>query len=382
MKNVLNKNLMIIAGEVSGDLHGAALIDGLKKIDGDLNICGIGGDKMKSAGMEIIFHINKMAFLGFIEVVKHIPFIKKVQRDLIAVIKEKNIKNIVLIDYPGFNLSIAKKLKSMNLNIIYYISPQIWAWGSGRIKKIKKLVSKMLVVFPFEEDIYKNAGVDVEFVGHPLLERIKNHGFISKQELYNKFNLNDNKEILLILPGSREHEVEKLFPEVIKAAERTADKFNLQVVVACSPNIDEKVFAGLSDKKKYSVVKGFTYELLKYSKFGIVKSGTSTLEAGLFELPMIIVYKTSYLTYLIGKNLIKVDNIGMANIITGEKLVPELIQNNVTEEKLYKECANILGNPDLYNSIKSKLKTIKAKLGTEGASEKAAGIIYAALNES
>lgn len=319
----MNKNLMIIAGEVSGDLHGASLIEELMKLDGNLEIYGIGGDRMQTAGMNLIYHINRMAFLGFIEVVKHIPFIKKVQHDLISVIKEKQIKNVVLIDYPGFNLSIAKKLKAMDINIIYYISPQIWAWGAGRIKKIKKLVSKMLVVFPFEEEIYKNAGVDVEFVGHPLPERINNYNFIPKDEFYNKFNLNDEKGILLILPGSRTHEVEKIFPEVIKAAERTADKFNLQVVIACSPNIDEKVFLKLSGRKKYSVIKGYTYELLKYARLGIVKSGTSTLEAGLFGLPMVIVYKTSYLTYLIGKNLIKVDNIGMANIITGEKLVPD-----------------------------------------------------------
>ncbi len=378
----MNKKLMIIAGEVSGDLHGASLIEELKKLDPVLDIYGIGGDRMQAAGMNLIYHINKMAFLGFIEVVRHIPFIKKVQRDLISVIKEKKIKNVVLIDYPGFNLSIAKKLKLMNLNIVYYISPQIWAWGAGRIKKIKRLVNKMLVVFPFEENIYKEAGVEVEFVGHPLLERINNYSFMSRHDFYTKFNLMEDKEILLVLPGSRSHEVEKLFPEVIKAAERIADKFNLQVAVACSPNINEQVFSDLSDKKKYTVVKGFTYELLKYAKLGIVKSGTSTLEAGLFELPMVIVYKTSYLTYLIGKNLIKVDNIGMANIIAGEKLVPELIQNRVNEDTIYKECEKILGNPGIYSNIKTKLKNIKEKLGARGASEKAAQIIYTALNES
>ena len=373
---------MIIAGEVSGDLHGASLIEELKKLDENINIFGIGGDKMKAAGMNLIYHINKMAFLGFIEVIKHIPFIKKVQRDLVAVIKEKNIKNVVLIDYPGFNLSIAKKLQAMNVNIIYYISPQIWAWGAGRINKIKKLVNKMLVVFPFEEDIYKKAGVDVEFVGHPLLERINKYQFLDKQDLYKNFNLDENKELLLILPGSRSHEVEKIFPEVIKAGETLAAEFNLQVVVACSPNIEEGIFGGLSQKKNYKIIKGYTYELLKYAKLGIVKSGTSTLEAGLFELPMVIVYKTSYLTYLIGKNLVKVDSIGMANIISGEKLVPELIQSRVTEEALYKECKTILSDTGLYNNIKRKLQSIKEKLGTEGASKRAARVIYAALNES
>ncbi len=165
------KELMIIAGEVSGDLHGASLIKEIKRKDPAVEICGIGGERMKEAGMEIIYHINKMAFLGFAEVVKHLPFIKQVQTDLINEIRKRKIKQIVLIDYPGFNLNFAKKVKSLGIKIIYYISPQLWAWGANRIKKIKKLVDKMLVVFPFEEDLYKNEGINVEFVGHPLLRK-------------------------------------------------------------------------------------------------------------------------------------------------------------------------------------------------------------------
>ncbi len=373
---------MIIAGEVSGDLHGASLIKELKALDGEINIFGIGGDKMKAAGMNIIYHINKMAFLGFAEVVRHLPFIKEVQNNLIKTAVENKIKNVVLIDYPGFNLSIAKKLKKLNINLIYFISPQIWAWGAGRIKKIKKLINKMLVVFPFEEKLYKNAGVNVEFVGHPLIERIKEYDFISKDELYNKFNLEKEKELLLILPGSRDHEVEKIFPECIKAAEKLANEFNLQVVAACSPNINENIFNQITNLRNFKVIKDRTYDLLKYSKIGIVKSGTSTLEAGLFELPMVIVYKTSYLTYLIGKNLIKVNNIGMANIIAGEKVAEELIQNEVNEESIYNECKKILMDKTLYNTFKDKLSCIKEKLGSEGASKKAAKAIYALMNEA
>ena len=374
-----NKNLMIIAGEVSGDLHGSSLVKELKKMDKSINIYGIGGDRMKAEGMELIYHINKMAFLGFAEVVKHLPFIKRVQKDLIAIIREKNIRNIVLIDYPGFNLNFAKKLKTLNLNIIYYISPQIWAWGAGRINKIKKLVSKMIVVFPFEEKFYKDSGVNVEFVGHPLLERINEHKFLTKDELFEKFNLDKSKEILLILPGSRLHEVEKILPGSIKAAEKIAGEFNLQVVIAGSPNISEEVYNKLSSKKENKIITGYTYELMKYSKIGIIKSGTSTLESALFTLPMIIVYKTGFITYSIGKNLVKVKNIGMANIIAGEKVVPELIQNNANAESIYLECKKILSDEGLYNSIKQKLSKVKDKLGSEGASRKAAGLIYSMM---
>jgi lipid-A-disaccharide synthase len=377
-----NNNLMMIAGEISGDLHGASLIKELKMLDPEINIFGIGGDKMQNAGMQIAYHINRMAFLGFVEVVRHIPFIKKVQKQLIELVKAKNINTAVLIDYPGFNLSIAKKLKRMDVKIVYYISPQIWAWGSGRINKIKKLVNKMLVVFPFEKSLYSNHNVDVEFVGHPLLERLKEYDFLSKEKLFEKYDLDRNKEILLILPGSRDQEVKHLFPEMIKAAVKLALEFNLQVITACSSNIDENLFNRITEEKDFQVIKNDTYNLLKNSKFGIVKSGTSTLEAALFQLPMIIVYKTSLPTYWIGKGLIKVDQIGMANIICGERVVPELIQNQVREKTIYEECKKILADNTLYETIKSKFKLIKEKLGTEGASAKAALSIYKIMNET
>lgn len=373
---------MIIAGEVSGDLHGASLITELKKLDDAIEIYGIGGDKMKAAGMNIVHHINQMAFLGFAEIIKHLPFIKKVQKDLIELVKTKEIKTVVLIDYPGFNLSVAKKFKSLGIKIIYYISPQIWAWGAGRMKKIKKLVNKMLVVFPFEEELYKKAGVNVEFVGHPLLDRIKDYQFLSKGELYKKFALDESKEILLILPGSRLHEVEKIFPKCITAAEKIANEFDLQIVAACSPNIEEKFLQKISGSCNYNIIKGYTYDLMKYAKLGIVKSGTSTMEAGLFGLPMVIVYKTSYLTYLIGKNLIKLNNIGMVNIIAGENIAVELIQGMANSKSIYDECKKILSDSRLLNSIKLKLDGLKKKLGTEGASQRAAKYIYSVLNEA
>jgi lipid-A-disaccharide synthase len=322
-----------------------------------------------------------MAFLGFAEVVKHLPFIRRVQKELIQLIKRENIKFAVLIDYPGFNLNFAKKLKGIGVKIIYYISPQIWAWGGGRIKKIKKLVDKMLVVFPFEEELYKKNDVNVELVGHPLIERINEYKFLSREELLNKFNLSDD-EILLVMAGSREHEVNKIFPEVIKAAERIAKEFGLQVIVACSSNIDENIFYNSVRSKEFTVIKGFTYDLMRYSRLGIIKSGTSTLEAGIFGLPMVIVYKTSMLTYLIGKNLIQVDNIGMVNIISGETVVPELIQNDVNEKTIYSECKKILSDKTLYEKIKRKFMLLKEKLGSTGASGKAARIIYSLLNEA
>jgi lipid-A-disaccharide synthase len=373
---------MIIAGEESGDMHGASLIKELKYIDPDINISGIGGDKMIAAGMNAQFNIKQMAFLGFIEVIRHLPFINKVKRVLIKKIEEENINTIVLIDYPGFNLNIAKRLHKSGKKLIYYISPQIWAWGLGRIKKIQKLITKMIVVFPFEEKLYRDKNIDVNYVGHPLVEHIENYSFSSKDELFKKLGLEKGKEILLLLPGSRKHEINKIFPECIAAAERIAEEFNMQIVVACSGNINKAIFSNLSSKKNYTVVKGSTYDLMKYAAFGIIKSGTSTLEAGYFQLPFVVVYSTNILTYWLGKKLVKINNIAMANIILGENVVDELIQSDVNSENIYLKCSAILRDKSVYDSIRLKLGKLKEKLGGTGASKRAALLIYKLLNEA
>jgi len=378
-----SKSVLMIAGEASGDLHGASLIRELKRLDSSLKIFGIGGNKMQAEGIELIYHIDKMAFLGFVEVIKHLPFIKKVQRDLISEVSKRKVSQVVLIDYPGFNLSIAKKLKQIKpeLKLIYYITPQVWAWGKGRVNKIRELFEKVLVVFPFEEKFFKSKNVNAEFVGHPLIQEINGYDFISRNVLDKKFDLHPAKGILLILPGSRKQEVKSIFPEAIKASVKLADELNLQIVVACSSNLDEKVFYELTDQKNFKVIKNYTYDLLKHAKFGIVKSGTSTLEAGLMELPMVIVYKTSWLTYSIGKSLVKIKNIGMVNIVLEEQVVPELIQNNADAENIYNIAKSILSDEVFLNQIKVKLSRIKKVLGDKNAPKNAAKIIYSLINE-
>lgn len=376
-----SKNILIIAGEVSGDMHGAALIHELKKLDGSMEFFGIGGSLIKNQGAFLLYHLNRMAFLGFVEVVKHIPFVKQVQGELIDMVHGRNIKTVILIDYPGFNLNLAEKLRSLDVKIVYYISPQVWAWGQNRIKKIKRLVDKMIVVFPFEKEIYRKAGVDVEYVGHPLTDIIADYKFIDRSEFFKNHELDPNKEILLLMPGSRKQEAEKIFPESIKAADKLASEFNLQIVVGASENISERFLKSLTKKSGFKIIKNHTYDLMKYSKLGIIKSGTSTLEAAVFQLPMVIVYKTNALTYFIGKKLIRIKNIGMANIILNEQVAPELIQSDVSSKMIYTKCKEILSDPTLYNSIKDKLGSIKAKLGDTGASKKAAKIIFELMND-
>lgn len=375
------RSVLIIAGEASGDLHGAALIKELKKLDSDLNFYGIGGNKMKSNGLELIYHSDRMSFLGFVEVVKHLPFIRKVQKELLDEVIIRKTKFAILIDYPGFNISIAKKLKALGIEIFYYISPQVWAWGKGRVKKIRKLISKMLVVFPFEENFYKEKNVDAEFVGHPLIRELNEYNYLSKNELIDKFGLLPDKDILLLLPGSRKHEVKDIFPAIYEAAKKIAQKFNFQIVVACASSVDESLLRETVKGNDYKIVSGHTYDLMKHSKFGIIKSGTSTLEAGLLNLPMIIVYKANALTYFIGKTLVKLNNIGIVNILLGKTLLPELIQTNVNPEKIFQEAEEILSNIENYNSIKTELNKLHEILGNKNAAENAARIIYDLMNE-
>lgn len=352
------------------------MIKAIKEIDNEVDFYGIGGNKMESAGMQLSYHTDQMAFLGFVEVIKHLPFIRKVQRDLLQLIEKLKIKTAVLIDYPGFNLNFASKLKKLGIKIIYYISPQLWAWGESRIKKIKKLVDKMLVILPFEEEFYKKNGIEAEFVGHPLIEQIEEYKFPERDEFLEKYHLEKAKKILLILPGSRLQEVEKIFPDVIKAAEEIAGEFEMQIIVGAAPGINADLFYKLSASQNFKVIKDKIYELMKFADLGIIKSGTSTLEAALMGLPFVVVYKTSYLTYLIGKNLVNLKNIGLVNIVAGETIVPELIQDDVNPSKIVEVCKSFLFNQEKIKLVKQKLEVIKGKLGSKKASMNAALIIY------
>lgn len=371
-----SENILILAGEASGDIHGAALIHEIKKYNQNILLSGLGGDRMIEEGFDAKYHIKDMAFLGFMEVIKHLPFIRKVQSAIIDEVKAKKIKKAVLIDYPGFNLNTARKLKKLDVTIFYYITPQIWAWGKRRIAKIKKYIDKMIVVFPFEENFYKEHDVDVEYVGHPLVQRIYNYNFDNKEDFYRKFDLDLSKEILLLMPGSRKHEIYKILPECMKAAVKLADEFDYQIVIACPDNINESIFDEYKDVN-FKVIKNQSYNLFKLAKFGIIKSGTSTMEAAIIGLPFIVVYATSWLTYLIGSKLVKLSNIAMPNIISGKEIVKEFIQKEMNSESIYSYVKSIINNKDKIENLKGELLVVKQKLGNKSASELAAKIICA-----
>ncbi len=376
----MSKEILIIAGEVSGDMHGAELIKKLKLLEPGIRVSGVGGDLMTAAGMEAFYHIKDFSFLGITEVLKHLPFIFKVQRELLAKIKERKIKTVVLIDYPGFNLNFAKKLKKRNIKVLYYISPQLWAWGKQRVKKMKKLIDRLFVVFPFEVDFFKSHGIKAEFVGHPLMERIDNYKFLSREEFFKENSLEPDKEILLIMPGSREHEVKLMLPELTKAGKNLSEEFNLQVVISATENLSLDFYQSIVPDLEVRIVVGKNYELMKYSKFGIIKSGTSTLEAGLFNLPFIVVYKTSRLTYLIAKKLVSLHSLSLVNIVTDKKIVEELLQDEVNAEKIHAVVANYLRDDEKIFKLKEELKSVKKTLGENESKVDLAANILSEIN--
>lgn len=375
----MGRKFLIIAGEASGDLHGAALVKALREAEPDIELFGVGGERMKAEGFETLFHINQMAFLGFGEVVKHIPYILKVQKKLLQEAVSRGIEAVVLIDYPGFNLNIAKKFKKLGFRVVYYIAPQIWAWGQKRVKKLKERTDMVLAVFPFEEKFFREKGVSVNFVGNPLAERIANYNFMPEREFRDAFGLDQKREILAVLPGSRKHEVELLLKPALDAAFGLSKKFGFQIVVGCADTIDKSLIEQIYPGGGYTIVKGYEFEIKKFAKFGIVKSGTSTMESALLEMPMVIIYKTSSLTYQIGKRLIKIGNLGMVNIIAGETIAPEIIQDAVTGENIEAEVTKVLQSPQLLEKQQKGFERIKENLGKHRASSTAARMI---LNET
>lgn len=276
------QRVMIIAGEASGDLHGAGVVRELKRLSPDVDVYGVGGDKMKREGMDIIYHLRELGFMGFMEVLKHLPFIKTMEYTLEQIVKFKKPDVLILIDYPGFNLRFARIAKRYGVKIVYYISPQVWAWHKSRLKKIRLLVDKMLVIFPFEEAFYRAEGIDAEFVGHPLLEVLESK--LDRKNFCKRFSLDQQKPIIALLPGSRKQEIDHIFPEMLSAARMISLQNDAQIVVGVAPTLEEEYFRTLYNIKDVHFIKGLTYEVMANADFAFVTSGTATLETACSEL--------------------------------------------------------------------------------------------------
>ena len=373
-------SILIIAGELSGDIQGGKLVAAIKKLSADVKITGIGGDNMEAAGMELLHHIREMSFLGFSEVVKHLPFIRKVMNELTEWIETNRPETVILIDYPGFNLRLAKKAKKLSCRIVYYISPQVWAWGAGRIKTISRLVDHMIVVFPFEEELYRSAGVKVDFVGHPILEGLNSK--LSREEFYEKHGFKLDDPVVGLLPGSRAQEVENLYLQMVEAVELMKKELpDLQTVTGISPTLNENIYSNIEAGKDL-IHSNDIYDVMQHSAVLFVASGTATLESACLGTPMIIVYKVSPISWFLGKLLVKLKNIGLVNIVAGEKIVPEILQSEVTATRLASEGLSLLGDKTLMEDTRKKLMMVKESLGKTGASQRAAELIVSGTSST
>ncbi|MBU1047401.1 MAG: lipid-A-disaccharide synthase [Candidatus Omnitrophica bacterium] len=370
------KLIMLIAGEPSGDLHGANLMRNLKKVDNSLDFIGAGGKKMEQEGLIGITDMDSLAVVGIKEIFGKYASLKQAFRRLTEIIENNKPDCLILIDYPGFNLRMAKIAKEKNVPVFYYISPQIWAWGRNRIKKIKKYVDKMFVILPFEKEFYLQYGVNAEFLGHPLLDIVKPN--LSKEQSFSSFGFNPNEILIGLLPGSRWEEVKLSIPIMAQACKTIAKEVpNIQFGILVSENIDVKKIESLvpHNKQVFHFIKDKNYNFINICDLVLVNSGTATLEVAILGKPMLIIYKLSFLSWLILKMLVKIPYIGLANIIKGEKIVPEFIQFAATPSKVAKEALSILVDENRIITIQKNLSEVKAKLGKEGASEKTAQAI-------
>ena len=367
----MEKSILIIAGEVSGDSHAAAMVAEFKKLEPAVQFWGIGGDELKAQGTELLYHLQDMAFLGVSEVIKHLPFILQVQREILSEAQKRQPLCAVLIDYPGFNLKMARRLKKLDIAVVYYISPQLWAWGGWRVKKIRKYVDKMMVLFEFEKKFYEQYGIDADFVGHPLVDKFKDVLPVSFKP-FEKENA-----VIGLLPGSRKQEIGSLLPDMIAAAEILYKEGKIQsaeiVKVEHLPhNLYKKEIGNRGDYIK--IVQQPLQQCLPRYDAVLIASGTATLETGYFGVPMVVVYKVQLLTYWLGRLLIRLKNIALINIVAGKELVPELIQNEFTPQKaveLIKQYLSKEGNTEK----REQLKLIRNKLGKGNVSERVASYL-------
>ena len=370
-----SKRVLIVAGEASADLHGSHLVAALKRLDPRLTFCGIGGPRLQEAGVRILFSSSDMAVVGLTEVVSRLATLTRAYLTLRTLLRKDRPALIILMDYPDFNLRLARAAKRFRVPVLYYISPQVWAWRKGRVETIRHCVDRMAVILPFEKEFYRQRGVQVEHVGHPLMEEIP--ADLDRNKARMDLGLHQASPVLALLPGSRKEEVLNLLPVMLQAAEKIRSKHpSLECLLPRASTVPSKLLDGLLRESTLNVrvVQGDVYRVLKASDLALVASGTATLEAAILETPMVIVYRVSPLSYWIGRMVISVPFIGLVNLVAGEQVVPELIQADVTPERLAQEAMDILEHDERRGHMARKLRALRDALGRGSASERTARI--------
>ena len=373
--------ILISAGEASGDIHAAAVTAAIKKIDSSAEVFGMGGDALRNAGGEVLFDIKDHGVMGFVEVLKKLPDLFKLRDDFEKVMDERKPDCLITVDYPGFNMKLAKLAHDKGIPVVSYIAPSAWAWHKSRAKKVAKIVDKVACIFPFEYDVYKEAGAYVEFVGHPLVDIVKPS--MTKEEAMVFAGKEEGKKLILLMPGSRLMEIEKMLPTLLEAAKII--KKQLPEVSFVMPRagtipislLEEKIQASGLDVK---ITEGNNYDLFSIADLALATSGTVTLEAALCGLGSVIVYKTNPVTYFIAKLLVNIPHIGLPNIVAAKSVVPELIQNDFTPTKVAQEALALLER-ERNAKMKEDLAYVKERLGKPGAVGRVAELVLKIARE-
>lgn len=374
-------NLLVVAGEISGDMHAGGVIEALRSQGaGELAVWGIGGDRLQQQGMEILHHVRDMSVLGLVEVLKRYGFFRRVFAEILREVDRRKPKAALLIDYPGFNLRLAAELKKRGVRVVYYVCPQVWAWHRSRIPKMAKIIDRLLVIFPFEVEVFAGTDLSVDFVGHPLVEEAAKVFAGPPAAIPWPGSLH-----VALLPGSRRQELERLLPAMLQAAARLEQERPEAGFVLAAASPETKALAGQiieaapAKPVKLAVVEGQTRHILRQARAAWVASGTATLETALMECPMVVVYKTAALTYEVGRRVIRVPHLGMVNLLAGRELCPEVIQHAVTAERLVSEIHPLIDDTPERAAMVEGLREVKASLGGGGAAERVAEVLSTEL---
>ncbi|MBC8043380.1 MAG: lipid-A-disaccharide synthase [Rhizobacter sp.] len=385
--NHASKKLFVLAGEASGDLHAAEVITALRQQRPHLDVFGIGGVHLKAAGVRLLYETSQINFMGFVEVAKHYFFLRRVIEDVKrSVLKEKPMAAL-LVDYPGMNLLLAEFFHQQHIPVIYYIAPQAWAWKEGRIEKMKRFITRLCVVFDFEVDFFQSRGMNATFVGHPIIEEIERFSPETREAFGTKHSLSLSQPRVGLLPGSRPQELERIFPAMLGAARLLKEKFNAAFLLGTAPTIAPEVYDKFLEGSDLNIVRTSAYGVMSQSDLVLVTSGTATLETLCFGTPMVVLYKAARLNYEIGRRLVKIQNIALANIVSQGlyatvKTVPELLQDEMTPERIAREAVRFLQSPELAATTRQALLNAKSKLGSLRPSAEVSKIILETLGET
>jgi lipid-A-disaccharide synthase len=357
--------IAIVAGEASGDLHGAEVLRELKKLDPDVDAFGIGGDLLAAQGMRLLHHAREMGIVGFFNVLLHYRLFKRIFEDLAAAVARERPDAVLLVDYPGFNLRMARRCKELGLRVIYYISPQVWAWRRGRVRHIAKYVDRMIVIFPFEETFYRQHGVDAVYVGHPIIEEI---GHLERAAR------GDDVTRIALLPGSRRAEVMSLLPAMTGAVEMLSRERRVEAYVVQAPTIPGELLG-----TSLPVVPYENGAAIARADIALSSSGTATLECAVLGTPVVVMYRLSRANYWLGRMVVKIPHFGLINIVAEKEVVPELVQSDVNPERIAAESRKLL-EPATYERVVGELAAVRSKLGDAGAARRAAEAVMSAIH--